>query len=110
MNAHEVIILQERVKQSEPWNSTRGIYADFGDGFDKPKYYCRCPNCNYVHGHYANPREAMLKRLCPGCDHKQILKLRKEIMKVDEPVPRKRVEPLRIFVESLVDNLLLRQP
>lgn len=106
MNAAEQILLQEKVKQSEPWNSTKGIYADFSDGFDKPKYYCRCPNCNYVHGHYASPREAILKRLCPGCDSKGIEKLKKEIRTVDEPVRRRAPEPLRMFVESLVENIL----
>jgi hypothetical protein len=106
VTANEQILLQEKVKQSEPWNSTKGIYADFSQGFDKPKYYCRCPNCNFVHGHYNSPREAILKRHCAGCDAKGIEKLKKQIRTVDEPVRRKPAEPLRIFVESLVENLL----
>lgn len=106
MSAADQILLQEKVKQSEPWNSTKGIYADFSQGFDKPKYYCRCPNCNFVHGHYMSPREAISKRMCPGCAAGDIEKLKKEIRKVDEPVRPKRMEPARIFVESLVENLL----
>jgi hypothetical protein len=107
LNAASHILIQERAKRSEPWNSTKGIYADFSAGFDKPKYYCRCPNCNYVHGHYTSPREAILKRRCPGCDRTSIEKLKKEIRKVDEPVKRVAAEPQRIFVESLVENILL---
>lgn len=105
MTAREHILIQEKVK-SEPWNSTRGIYADFSKGFDKPKYYCRCPNCNYVHGDYKTPQEAISKRHCPACAHRRITKLQKEIRKVDEPVRRKVIEPQRMFVESLVDSLL----
>jgi len=106
VSSKDAILIQEKVKQSEPWNSTKGIYADFSQGFDKPKYYCRCPNCNYVHGHYASPREAILKRHCAGCDAKGIEKLKKQIRTVDDPVRRPKPQPLRIFVESLVDNLL----
>lgn len=106
MSARESILIQEKVKQSEPWNSTRGIYADFADGFDKPKYYCKCPNCKYVHGHYKTPREAILKKLCPLCDANGIEKLKKDIRKVDEPQRVRKPQPKRLWVESLVADLL----
>jgi hypothetical protein len=81
-------------RKGEPWNSTRGIYADFSKGFDKPEYYCKCPNCRYVHGTYSTPREAMLKRLCPLCDARGIDKLKKEI----------RVTESEFLVRALLDH------
>lgn len=107
MSARDSILIQEKVKQSEPWNSTRGIYADFGDGFDKPKYYCKCPNCRYVHGHYKTPREAIQKRLCPLCDANGIEKLKKEVRDVDVRKPARQPQPKRLWVESLVEDLLV---
>lgn len=80
MNAKELILLNERAKSSEPYNSTRGIYADYSKGFDKPEFYCKCPNCRYVHGTYKTPKEAIAKRLCPLCDARGIEKLKKEVM------------------------------
>jgi hypothetical protein len=106
VSAKVVILLQEKTRESEPWNSTRGIYADFSDGFDKPKYYCKCPNCRYVHGHYKTPQEAIHKRLCQLCDARGIENLRKEIRKVDEPVKRKVQQPRRLYAENLINELL----
>jgi hypothetical protein len=83
-----------------------GIFADFGDGFDKPKYYCKCPNCHYVHGHYKTPREAILKKLCPLCDSRGIEKLKKEVRDVDVRKPVRPLPPQRMWVESLVESLL----
>jgi hypothetical protein len=107
VSARETILVQEKVKQSEPWNSTSGIFADFGDGFDKPKYYCRCPNCQFVHGHYKTPREAIYKKLCPLCDARGIEKLKKEVRDVDVRKPVRAPQPKRLWVESLVETLLL---
>jgi hypothetical protein len=106
VTAKDQILLQEKVKQSEPWNSTRGIFADFGDGFDKPKYYCKCPNCHFVHGHYKTPQEAIYKKLCPLCDANGIEKLKKEIRNVDVRKPVRAPQPKRLWVESFVENLL----
>lgn len=77
-----ILLNEKRVKQSEPWNSTRGIYADFKDGFDKPKYYCKCPNCHFVHGFYATPREAIARKLCNLCRFNDNEKLKKEVHQV----------------------------
>lgn len=82
-DARTLILLNEkRGKQSEPWNSTRGIYADFADGFDKPKYYCKCPKCKFVHGFYKTPREAIVRKLCNLCRFKDVEKLKKEVHQI----------------------------
>jgi hypothetical protein len=107
VSAKDQILLQEKAKQSEPWNSTRGIFADFGDGFDKPKYYCKCPNCHFVHGDYKTPREAILKKLCQLCHANEIEKLKKEVRNVDVRKPVRAPKPQRLWVESLVESLLV---
>ena len=60
MDSKVLIVLNEK-KSKEPHNSTRGIFCDYSKGFDKPEYYCRCPNCKFIHGGYKTPKEALAK-------------------------------------------------
>lgn len=83
-------------KNSGPWNSTSGIYADFSKGFNKPRYYRRCRNCNDVFGDFKNQRAALVNRLCPPCERRDNEKLAKEVRSVAWPSESKAV------VEALI--------
>ncbi len=97
-------IIEEDKKESWQRNS-KGVYADFADGVDHPKYYTKCPNCRQVNGTYDSFWEAWHKRLCPGCHSKDVEKLKKEVeksLKPEKPKPNK----FRVTVESVVNALL----
>lgn len=102
-DARTLILLNEkRGKQSEPWNSTRGIYADFADGFDKPKYYCKCPKCQFVHGFYKTPREAIMRKLCNLCRFKDLEKLKKEVHQIAFAESEEDIDPSD-YVKNVFD-------
>ena len=90
MDSKVLIVLNEK-KSKEPHNSTRGIFCDYSKGFDKPEYYCRCPNCTFIHGGYKTPKEALAKKKCALCQKNEIDKLKKEVRNVDQPTSRKMV-------------------
>lgn len=92
----------DEARHDRDWQrDTKGIYADYADGFSKPKFYCKCPNCGFVHGQYDSFKEAFEKRLCPLCAVKDVEKLQKEIPKSLEPAKRKP-NRFRVNVESIV--------
>jgi len=90
-------------------NNTKGIYADYSDGRLSPRFYCKCPNCSYVHGDHKKFEEAFYGRLCPLCKRKTGLDRQKDVMK--SRLPEKRKRPTNTFslrVESIVSDLLGR--
>lgn len=71
----------EEARKDPHWASTKGVYADFSKGLDKPEFYAKCPRCGHVHGMYGSAYEAALKRYCPLCDFTRIEKLKKQVAK-----------------------------
>ena len=101
--------LLERAAKIDPhWqNNTKGIYADFADGRDKPRFYAKCPNCSYVHGDYKSFEQAFYDRLCPLCKAKAGEKYRDEVVKSRKPEKAKRPGyKFKLRVESIVRALL----
>lgn len=101
--------LVESAKIDPNWrNNTRGIYADFKDGQDKPRFYCKCPNCSYVHGDYKTFADAYHNRPCPLCKAKEGLKYRDEVQKSIQPERVRKPNTFRLRVESIARVLLDR--
>jgi len=101
-------LLVESAKIDPNWqNNTTGIYADFKDGRNSPKFYCKCPNCSYVHGDYKTFEQAFYDRLCPLCKAKAGEKYRDEVQKSVQPAkPKKKENTFSLRVESIVRVLL----
>lgn len=96
-------LLEKKKPKQLVWDTAQGIYADLTK-WPKASYYCKCPKCGHVHGHYATFQEARAKRLCRVCHTKSIDKLKKEITKVDEPDKPKKPRA-RATVESICEAL-----
>jgi hypothetical protein len=73
--------VEEGKKNKKPWDSMKGIMADYSR-WPEIKFYRRCAKCGTVHGMFDTVADAQMQNYCHSCRLGYMDKLSKEVAKL----------------------------